>query len=237
MGTKRPRSLRLERGVERSATDCRSAEAVFERRENARSPGQAAQSPDSAGRPRSESCGSEPGTREVRVHVSRTGGRSRLDASRVLLAGRSQGLVAGQRALAGRKLEAPPDAGHEQREGELVRVGTRFPITGTRAIGLWVSARRLTIRRKAFSGTHASGLHRQGAQGPSARRSSCVARSARNAPLGAHRAVRRPTRACLRVTKRMSEVDTVRSRLHEVREGPRGVRILGAEKASVEWCT
>jgi hypothetical protein len=35
----------------------------------------------------------------------------------------------------------------------------------------------------------------------------------------------------------MSEVDTVWSRLHEVREGPRGVRILDAEKASVEWCT
>jgi hypothetical protein len=25
--------------------------------------------------------------------------------------------------------------------------------------------------------------------------------------------------------------------LHEVREGPRGVRILGAEKAPAEWCT
>ena len=107
----------------------------------------------------------------MRVHASRTGGRSRSDASRVLLAGRSQGLVVARRALAGRKLEAPPDAGHEQREGELVRVGTRFPITGTRAIGLWVSARRLSIRRKAFSGTHASGLYRQGAQGPLARRS------------------------------------------------------------------
>jgi hypothetical protein len=31
-------------------------------------------------------------------------------------------------------------------------------------------------------------------------------------------------------------VDTVRRRLHEVREGPRGVSILDAEKASVERC-
>ena len=39
-------------------------------------------------------------------------------------------------------------------------------------------------------------------------------------------------RACLRVTTRTSEVDMNRSRQHEVREGPRVVRILGAEKAS-----
>jgi hypothetical protein len=48
---------------------------------------------DSAGRPRSESCESEPGTREVRVHVIRLGGRHRLDASRVFSTGRSQGLL------------------------------------------------------------------------------------------------------------------------------------------------
>jgi hypothetical protein len=102
---------------------------------------------------------------------NRTGGRSRSDASRVLLAGRSQGLVVARRALAGRKLEAPPDAGHERRKGEPVRGSIRFPIRIARAIGLWVSARRLSIRRKAFSGTHASGLYWQGAQGPLARRS------------------------------------------------------------------
>jgi hypothetical protein len=49
---------------------------------------------DSVGCPRSESCESELGTREVRVHASRSGGRRRLDASRVFYAGRSQGLVA-----------------------------------------------------------------------------------------------------------------------------------------------
>jgi hypothetical protein len=48
---------------------------------------------DSAGRPRSESCASEPGTHEMRVHVVRLGGRHRLDASRVFSTGGSQGLL------------------------------------------------------------------------------------------------------------------------------------------------
>jgi hypothetical protein len=44
------------------------------------------------GRPRRESGVSEPGTREVRVHAVRLGGRRRLDASRVFFTWRSQGL-------------------------------------------------------------------------------------------------------------------------------------------------
>jgi len=222
--------------VPRYASECRSAEAVVERRETLGPPvkprraqtlrGVHAAKAAAANRERAR-CGY---TQVIRVaEVDRTH-RASCSLGDRKVSWRKR------RALAGRKLEAPPDAGHEQREGESVRGGTRFPITGTRAIGLWVSARRLTRRRKAFSGTHVSGLYRQGTQGPSARRSNCVARSARSAPLGAHRAVRRPTRACLRVTTRMSEVDAVRSRLHEVREGPRGVGILDAEKASVEWC-
>jgi hypothetical protein len=47
----------------------------------------------SVGRPRSESCESESGTRKVRVHAVRLGGRHRLDASRVFSTGRSQGLL------------------------------------------------------------------------------------------------------------------------------------------------
>jgi hypothetical protein len=47
----------------------------------------------SVGRPRRESGESEPGMREVRVHVVRLGGRSRLDVSRVVSTGRSQGLL------------------------------------------------------------------------------------------------------------------------------------------------
>jgi hypothetical protein len=49
------------------------------------------------GRPRSESCESELGTRKVRVHVVRLGGRHRLDASRVFSTGRSQGLLVTKR--------------------------------------------------------------------------------------------------------------------------------------------
>jgi hypothetical protein len=48
---------------------------------------------DSVGRPRSESCESEPGTREMRVHAVRLGGRHRLDASRVFFTAGSQGFV------------------------------------------------------------------------------------------------------------------------------------------------
>jgi len=47
----------------------------------------------SAGRPRRESGEREPGTREMRVHVIRMGGRHRLDASRVFFTWRSQGLL------------------------------------------------------------------------------------------------------------------------------------------------
>lgn len=49
---------------------------------------------DSVGCPRGESRDSGSGTHEVRVHAVRLGGRSRLDASSVLDAGRSKGLVA-----------------------------------------------------------------------------------------------------------------------------------------------
>jgi len=81
------------------------------------------------------------------------GGRSWSDASRALPTGRSQGLVVENpsRALAGRKLEAPPDVGHEPREGETVR-GIALTIKSRRWFGLWVSARRFSIRRKMFSG-------------------------------------------------------------------------------------
>jgi hypothetical protein len=77
---------------------------------------------DSVGRPRRESGESEPGTREVRVHAVRLGGRHRSDASRVFSTGRSQGLLVNERALARNKFAAPPDAGREWTEGETVRV-------------------------------------------------------------------------------------------------------------------
>jgi hypothetical protein len=63
------------------------------------------------------------------------------------------------RALAGRKLEAPPDAGHEPRKGETVR-GKALTIKSTRLVGLRASARRFSIRRKMFSGFCPHDLHR-----------------------------------------------------------------------------
>ena len=74
--------------------------------------------------------------------------------------GSSQGLLVEKlRALAGRKLEAPPDAGHEPRKGETVR-GIALTIKSTRWFGLRVSAHRFSIRRKVFSGFCPSYPHR-----------------------------------------------------------------------------
>lgn len=63
------------------------------------------------------------------------------------------------RVLARRKLETPPDAGHERRKGETVR-GIALTIKSTRWFGLWVSARRFSIRRKMFSGLCPRDPHR-----------------------------------------------------------------------------
>jgi len=71
----------------------RSAEAVVGRRETSGPPVMLRGALDSAGRPSSESWVSEPGTREMRVHVVRLGGSRRLDASRVFSTGRSQDLL------------------------------------------------------------------------------------------------------------------------------------------------
>jgi len=65
------------------------------------------------------------------------------------------------RALARRKPEAPPDAGHGWREGESVRE-YKQAIKSSRVLGLWVSARRFRRRRKTFSDNRPSCSHRQG---------------------------------------------------------------------------
>jgi len=73
--------------------ECRSAEAVFGRRETSGPLVMSYGALDSVGRPRRESGESEPGTHEVRVHAVRLGGRHRLDVSRVFSTCRSQGLL------------------------------------------------------------------------------------------------------------------------------------------------
>jgi hypothetical protein len=77
---------------------------------------------DSVGRPRSESCESEPGTREVRVHAVRLGGRHRLDASRVFSTGSSQGLLVKREGASQEEVRSTADAGRGWAEGETVRV-------------------------------------------------------------------------------------------------------------------
>lgn len=140
---------------------------------------------------------------------SRTDGRSRSDASCVLPTAESQGFVAEEasRALAGRKLEAPSDAGHEPREGEKVRRHTQA-IQRSCVSGLRVSARRFSRRRKASSGFAHRASTGTVTQGPSARRS-----ISRHHPRGACRGSasvdEEVDRACLRVTARTSEVDTL----------------------------
>jgi len=76
----------------------------------------------SVGRPRSESCVREPGTREVRVHTVRLGGRHRSDASRVFSTGRSQGLLVNREGASQEEVRSPTDAGREWADGESVRV-------------------------------------------------------------------------------------------------------------------
>jgi hypothetical protein len=88
---------------------------------------------DSVGHPRGESRGASRERTRYGQSQYHAGGRSWSDASRALPTGRSQGLVVEKqsRALARRKHEAPPDAGHELREGETVR-GMALTIKSTR---------------------------------------------------------------------------------------------------------
>jgi hypothetical protein len=107
-----------------------------------------------------------------------SGGRSRSDASRALPASRSQDrVVESSRALARRKLEAPPDAGHEPREGETVR-GIALTIKSTCWFGLWAS-QRWELAGSRYDGRCSRAFARialtgSAKRGPSARRFSLV---------------------------------------------------------------
>jgi len=112
-----------------------------------------------------------------------------------------------RRALAGRKLEAPPDAGHERRDGESVREGAfhggQTPARlrprgfGSRALDTNEGALGLppVLPYRAWR----RGVLRLASQ-PS------VAPSARSASRAAHRTAQRPIRACLRATTGASEI-------------------------------
>jgi hypothetical protein len=152
---------------------------------------------------------SEPGTHEVRVHVYRSGGRSRSNASRVLSTGRSQGLVVGSRALAGRKLEAPPDAGHEPREGETVCGKALIPkkCALSRFAGLLAGFRYDGRCSRACARLALTGGATQGSFGSQVnlRHTIREERVPGSASVGTEAG-----RACLRVTTEHQMVDTVR---------------------------
>jgi hypothetical protein len=140
-----------------------------------------------------------------------------------------------ERALAGRKSVAPPDVGRGWVEGESVRVrriSNKFSCARPAGFGLQVRDTMkgvLGLLPVLLSPAGRSrvlwlaGQHR------------ITIREERDAGQHIGR-TRNPTRVCLRVTKGTSEVDTVRSRLFKDREGPRGVRILGARKGAGQRC-
>jgi hypothetical protein len=106
----------------------------------------------SAGRPRGESRESEPGTHEVRVHViirqvAEVGWTHRASCP----PGGRKTCWRLDRALARKKLEALPDAEHEQKDGESVR-GRAFTIKSNRSFGLWASARKFFNTTEGVSG-------------------------------------------------------------------------------------
>jgi len=116
-----------------------------------------------------------------------------------------------ERALAGRKFVAPPDAGRGWVEGETVRVCTvpnKFPYSRPAGFGLQV-----LDTMKGVLGQMPVLLS------PAGRRRSPLAHGFKFASLGLRGSAttdsasgghRIPTRACLRVTKRTSEVDATR---------------------------
>jgi hypothetical protein len=117
-----------------------------------------------------------------------------------------------RRALARRKPQALPDAEQGWREGETVRDLVESRTSSIRGSVCGSSTCGISIRQKALSGCRASRLYRRGVPESSG---SQVILFVSSLPQGgfhetAHRAVRRPTRACLRVTTRASEAVGIR---------------------------
>jgi hypothetical protein len=132
-------------------SDPKARRSGLGRRENVWSPGQVARSPSLRETPTRRK------SRQVAGNAQGAGTRNSYGWQRSV--GRIARLLrreverprGAKRALARKKLEAPPDAEHEQTEGEPVRSGARF-LTVSHATGLWVSACRLWTRSKAFLG-------------------------------------------------------------------------------------
>ena len=154
--------------------------------------------------------------------VSRSSGRRRLDTSRVRAAGRSRGRSVGKsRALAGQKLEALLTRGTGRQKAKRCAVARFLTVPRNRLAGFGLQAlehdeRRFRINgRQAFTGEAIRGPSALGsnASASSSRKKVCASARTPRAGRGderADRAVRIPTRTCPGVTKRASEVDTVR---------------------------
>ena len=97
LGAHAPETVRRRRGNMAARVQRRSAEAFASAVKHS-VPRSTPRSPRLRGVSTQRKSRSEPGTHEVRVHVNRSGGRSRSDASRVLFPGRSQGLLENQGA-------------------------------------------------------------------------------------------------------------------------------------------
>jgi len=186
--------------------------SVLECRENTRSPGQGAGAQDSCTLHAVKAAERAGNARSTGARRSIRWQKSVRRIARLVRWEIARSRGGNNRVLARRKLEAPPDAGHERRKGETVR-GIALTIKSTRWFGLRVSALRFSIRRKMFSGLCPYDPHRScgtesfGSQvnlsptsrrKPSRRKSESV--TADSASVGTEAG-----RACPRVTTRASD--------------------------------
>jgi hypothetical protein len=214
VGRQRPRSCPRAPDMARRARGTAEAwpatirRSVHECRETLGTPVMPHGAQDSVGRPRDESRGaSRERTRYGCTQIVQVAEVGRTHRASCPPEGRKALWRA--RALAGRKLEALPDAGHEWVEGETVRE-IALTIKSTRWFGLWVSARRFSIRRKVFSGFCPSCLHRQGEAGSFGSRVNLSPTIRKERKADSASVSTEAGRACPRVTKRTSEVDAIR---------------------------
>ena len=116
-----------------------------------------------------------------------------------------------KRALAGRKSAAPPDAERGWVEGETVRLVRGIPQDSTDQ-GMQVSACTLEYDGRRSRASARRALTGSPSQSPSAPRSTCAVHGPQGSvPAAQHIGrIRNPTRVCLGVTTRTSEVGTVR---------------------------
>jgi hypothetical protein len=104
-----------------------------------------------------------------------------------------------------REARSTADAEHEPRNGETVR-GIALTIKRTRWFGLWVSARRFSVRRKMFSGFCPSDLYGSGEAGSfGSQVKRCLVPPQGTARRTSASAGTEAGRACLRTTHGTSE--------------------------------